>query len=254
MSQPVIGITTYHELNAQGRWRYVVNQTYTEAVLNAGGIPVMIPLNIMQNGDTSQLRRLYERVDGILIPGGGDVHPEYYHEYITPKETRVDRNRDDVELTLAKWSFEDNQPVLGICRGHQVLNVALGGTLVHDIQTDRTTTLEHDQDDSHSPARLAHRVKIQPQSQLAKIIGVTELEVNSLHHQAVDQVAPPLQVTSHADDGIVESIESAEAAFCIGVQWHPEWLVANVPVMRNLFSAFVDACAIHAIQPHTQRS
>ncbi|MCI0711535.1 MAG: gamma-glutamyl-gamma-aminobutyrate hydrolase family protein [Chloroflexi bacterium] len=243
MSKPIIGITTYHEINEQRRWRFVTNQTYVDAILNAGGIPVLIPLNIVQSGDDSLLRALYERIDGVLIPGGGDIHPEFYSQYITPKDTKVDRNRDKVEITLAIWAYEDDQPLLGICRGQQVINVALGGTLIHDIPSEKPSQLLHDYDDHIPPSHLAHNVDLDRDSQLGKILGVSKIEVNSLHHQAIEQIAPVLKVNAYADDGIIEGVEVPDAYFYIGVQWHPEWMTANVPAMKNLFHSFVEACA-----------
>ena len=243
MSKPVIGVTTYHEMNEQRRWRYVTNQTYIDAILGAGGIPVLIPLNVVQSDDKSLLRTLYERVDGILIPGGGDIHPEFYSQYITPNDIRVDRNRDMVEITLAQWAYEDDQPLLGICRGQQVINVALGGTLIHDIPSEQPSELLHDHDDHIPPSHLAHVVGLDSESRLGQILGVNKIEVNSLHHQAVADIAPPLKVNAYADDGIIEGVEIPDAYFYIGVQWHPEWITSTVPAMKNLFQSFVDACA-----------
>jgi putative glutamine amidotransferase len=245
---PVIGITTYHEINQQRRSRYVTNQSYVDAVLDAGGIPVLIPLNIVKSDDLTSLRALYDRLDGILLPGGGDIHPEFYQQYITPKDLKVDRNRDKVEVTLAKWAFEDQRPLFGICRGQQVINVALGGTLIHDIASDKPSELLHDHDDHIPPSHLAHHVEIERDSQLAKIMGVSKIEVNSLHHQAIAHIAPSLKINAYAEDGIIEGVEVADADFYIGVQWHPEWITSNVPTMKNLFQSFVETCAKNMLE------
>lgn len=243
MSNPLIGIPAAHEIDEYRRPRYYVLESYAQALLEAGGVPLIIPLNVMQHDDTSLLRSLYERLDGILLSGGGDVHPEFYDQHLSDTIARIDRSRDQVEIKLARWAFEDDRPLLGICRGSQVMNVALGGTLIHDIPSAVRSQLQHDQALSENPARLAHEVNIKADSRLATILGTDHLTVNSLHHQAVDQLASGLTISARAADDVIEGIEAPSAAFYIGIQWHPEWLTRNVPVMKKLFKAFVEACA-----------
>lgn len=243
--KPLIGLTTVGDKYRRFGYRYYSPKTYSEAVLRAGGLPVLIPLNVIESGDEEVLRAIYERLDGVLIPGGGDVHPEYYQQYITPMESKVDRTRDMAEIALAKWSLEDNRPLLGICRGHQVINVALGGTLIHDIPSQNSTPISHDQPDEVPPGELIHDVTVVSDSKLAKVLDTAQVCVNSLHHQAIDQLAPRLKVTARSEDGIIEAVEVPDATFFLGVQWHPEWLVHD-PAMQKLFRAFVDTCRVEA--------
>ena len=243
--KPLIGITTVGDKYERFGYRYYSPKSYAEAVLNAGGLPVLIPLNVLEARDEEALRGIYERLDGVIIPGGGDVHPEYYQQYITPHEVKINRTRDLVEINLAKWAYEDDRPLLGICRGHQVINVALGGTLIHDIPSQNGTPISHDQPDDVSPNELIHVVTVDADSKLANLLDATTVRVNSLHHQAIDDLAPLLKVTARAEDGIIEAVEVTDATFYIGVQWHPEWLTTD-PTMQKLFQAFIDTCAIEA--------
>lgn len=244
MNLPLIGLTTARIQDEEGRVRDSLTQEYSQAVVQAGGIPVLIPLSTIESGNTDLLRALYERLDGVIIPGGGDVHPEYYGDFVTDYDRGISRLRDKAELTLVQWAYEDDCPLLGICRGHQVVNVALGGTLIHDIKTKLNgTSLEHDSQKIEERSLVIHDVEINPDSQLAKVLGLTSIGVNSIHHQAVDKIAPPLVATAFTSDGIIEGIEVPNAMFLIGVQWHPEAIVDTVPEMRTLFTNFVKVCA-----------
>lgn len=243
--KPLIGITTVGEKYERFGYRYYSPKSYAEAILKAGGLPVLIPLIVMETQDTEVLRGIYERLDGVLIPGGGDIHPEYYQQYITPEILKIDRTRDLVEINLAKWAYEDKRPLLGICRGQQVINVALGGTLIHDIPSQNNTPISHDQPVDISPSVLIHEVMIDTDSKLANLLDTTTIKVNSLHHQSIDAVASVLKVTAHAEDGIIEAVEAPDAAFYLGVQWHPEWLTTD-PAMQKLFKAFIAACEVEA--------
>ena len=209
------------------------------AIERAGGLPVLIP-----SGVTSEtLRQLYERVDGVLMPGGGDVNPALYDRSLHPKTAGIDDLRDSAETQLIRWAADDNRPLLGICRGNQMLNVALGGTLVQDIGSETDTPFKHNYKPPEIPLGFrAHHVTIAPESRLAKIVGTTELEVNSLHHQAVDQPAPGMRISACGPDGIIEGLEMPGKLFALSVQWHPENLTED-PVMLRLFEAFVHACA-----------
>ena len=241
MVQPLIGITTVHVRGEDGRMRDGLVRLYSDAILQAGGLPVLIPLHTLELGDESTLRALYERLDGVVIPGGGDVHPEFYGEPINDLIRGVSRLRDEVELTLTRWAYEDNRPILGICRGHQVLNVAMGGTLIHDIPTFTKNPLTHDEDDLSKANLISHEVEIKKGCHLSDIIQVANTPVNSLHHQAVRDLAPPLVATAYSSDGIVEGIEAHDVDFFMGVQWHPE-AITHLATMRTLFSRFVRVC------------
>jgi putative glutamine amidotransferase len=244
MNPPLIGLTTTRVQDESGRVRDSLTQEYAQAVVQAGGLPVLIPLSTIESGDTDLLRAIYERLDGVIIPGGGDIHPEYYGDYVTEYDRDISRLRDKAELTLVQWAYEDDCPLLGICRGHQVVNVALGGTLIHDIDAKLNgAALEHDAQTIEKRSQVVHEIVISYGSRLADIFGLTSIGVNSIHHQAVDKIAPPLVATAFTSDGIVEGIEAPNATFLIGVQWHPEAILDAVPEMRTLFANFVKICA-----------
>ena len=198
-----------------------------------GGIPVLIPA-ILDDEDRSEL---FTRLQGVLFSGGGDISLKYFEGEDHPKIDGVDDDRDVTELTLLKRSVDDGKPFLAICRGIQVMNVALGGTLYTHIPDQVTTDLQHDQDEFTT---LAHVVNIDEDSRMAEIFGETLLQVNSLHHQGLKDVASPLKVVGHAPDGVIEAVELPDHPYGIGVQWHPEWLTDQL-VMRRLFKSFVDA-------------
>ncbi|MCB9436571.1 MAG: gamma-glutamyl-gamma-aminobutyrate hydrolase family protein [Anaerolineales bacterium] len=243
MTRPLIGLTTIRFLTEDGSTRDGITKEYSQAVVQAGGLPVLIPLATVEDNDPDILRALYERLDGILIPGGGDVHPSEYGQYVTDHERGISYLRDKAELQLIRWAYDDDRPTFGICRGHQIMNVAMGGTLLHDVVAATGTTIRHDRDDIVNGRReLAHDVELKADSRLYSIFGNSRVAVNSLHHQAVETVAPTLMATAYAEDGIIEGIEAPNAHFFVGVQWHPEGLVGHVPAMRGLFEQFIEAC------------
>ncbi|GIW02153.1 gamma-glutamyl-gamma-aminobutyrate hydrolase family protein [Roseiflexus sp.] len=216
-------------------------KTYIDAVVAAGGAPFLIP----SIDDEAALRMLYDRIDGVLLAGGGDIEPRHYGEAPLPTLGVVDALRDRTELPLVRWAVADGKPVLGICRGAQMVNVALGGTLYQDIPSQIETSLNH----SDSYARqdwthLAHMLRLSPDSRLRQILGSDELPINSLHHQSIKTVAPGLMAVGWAPDGVIEAIESANGHFLIGVQCHPEALQSRAdPRWQTLFRRFVEACA-----------
>jgi putative glutamine amidotransferase len=221
----------------------VLRQTYIDAVVRAGGIPVILPLV----DDETVIRGMYERIDGLLLSGGGDVEPRYYGEEPSPELGSTDPVRDRVEIWLTRWAAEDGKPILGICRGVQVLNVALGGSLYQDIPSQVETELVHDgSSKAENWGHMAHDLKIDASSQLAAIIGSTSFPTNSLHHQAVKDVAQGLSPVGWAPDGIVEAVEAQnDEHFMIGVQCHPEALQGETdPRWRALFAAFIERCKI----------
>ncbi len=236
MTRPLIGITAASFV-VKGKPYHRGYAPNVAAIAAAGGLPVYVPPGL----DDETLRELYERLDGLLLPGGPDVRPSVYGQPQHPMTLVIDDPRDALELTLARWAAEDDLPVLGICRGHQVLNVALGGTLVQDIPSQVETTLKHDQPDGLPRANRLHTVEIAEDSHLASILSETRLSVNSLHHQSVAEVAPAVKVTATAPDGVVEALEVPGKPFMLSVQWHPEDLYAEDPAMARLFEAFVSA-------------
>lgn len=236
MPSPLIGITTSRVLNKSNIYVMSTPEAYVQAVYHAGGLPVLIPLGIAD----ADLEAMLERLDGVLFTGGGDVAPERYGGQPHPRVYDVDLDRDRVELKLVKLAVERQMPFLGICRGFQVINVALGGTLYEDILDQHAGALKHDYFPGYPRDQLTHPVKITSGSRLAEMLGLTEVEVNSLHHQGVRQVSPELSLTAQAPDGIPEAVELPGHPFGLAVQWHPEWLQAYAP-MRSLFEAFVGA-------------
>jgi putative glutamine amidotransferase len=231
---PLIGITTARRLHAEVRSQIVITEAYVQAVAAAGGCPVMIPLGL----SPELLENLLARLDGILFTGGGDIDPAFYGASPHPKVGDVDLDRDGVELYLLEKAVSQEVPFLGICRGLQLINVGLGGTLYADITAQRAGALRHDYYPDYPRDYLAHTVDVGTESRLTGILGNSEVEVNSLHHQGIDQLAPDLVQVAIAPDGIVEAVELPGHPFGLAVQWHPEWLGAHAP-MRALFEAFV---------------
>lgn len=236
MARPLIGITT-NPTDAPDRDSLDdLLRAIVQGVARAGGLPVLIPLEI--GPDT--LRALYERLDGVLLPGGGDVDPGRYGAEGAESVGGVDADRDRIELDLARWVAEDGTPVFGICRGSQVLNVALGGSLYVDTD-DHAAAARHAYYPGLPFDLRPHDVSLAEDSLLARIVGRPTLAVNSLHHQAVRDVGRGLRVVARAPDGMVEAVEIEGHPFGLAVQWHPEAL-PDAPEMRALFEAFVRAC------------
>ncbi len=244
MSQrPMIGITAMSDHDAAGLHapRFSNNQSYSRAVMAAGGIPLLIP----QVEDTESLRAIYSCLDGVLIPGGVDINPRYFQEEARPEVDLSDNGLDFVETNLLPWAIADDMPIFGICRGQQVLNVVLGGTLWQDIPSEYPTVFDHRESYKRKIRDyLAHDVRIAPESRLRQIIGAERIWVNTSHHQAVKTVAPGLRPTAWAPDELCEGLESPDHFFLLTVQWHPEEMVRKHEWARNLFAAFVEAARV----------
>jgi putative glutamine amidotransferase len=239
---PIIGITTIATEAEQNPIppRIGQNQAYIRGLVRAGAAPLMIP----QLADASLVRALYERLDGLLLPGGEDIDPARYGEARHEQCGRVSPERDEMELALARWAVEDGMPLLAICRGIQILNVALGGSLYQDISAQIPGAERHAWYPGYPRNRLSHEVAVSPQTRLATILGDGSLRVNSLHHQALKEVPPALTVVARAPDGIVEAIEIADHPFALSVQWHPEELADDDARAQRLFDALVEACQV----------
>lgn len=248
--RPLIGITTQslHSIDgipADLPTSWMMNQRYLHAVVAHGGLPVMIPLLAH---DDQTLRALFDRLDGVLVPGGVDLDPSAFGESRHPLCGRVDADRDHVELALTRWAIEDRKPLFGLCRGLQIINVALGGTLYQDIQAQRPNSIKHDFFPNAGFARdyLAHDVDLAAGSRLRDLLGGASLPVNSMHHQAIKDVAPGLVVSAVAPDGVVEAVELDRGdQFLLGVQWHPESIEFVDPACRHLFAGFMYAASRH---------
>jgi len=251
--KPFIAITAGEFINNGEKWLPVVYgqfHTYTDAVIRAGGVPFMIPLT----DDKTVLRQLYEQCGGLLLPGGSDLDPKAYNMPSSsnkvnaathPLQTRLSPRRDRQEKQLLEWALEDDKPVLGICRGMQLINVALGGSLHPDINVNLPSADDHEanihKQDFHY---LAHRLRVKTGSRLAKALGTDAIATNTLHHQTVNKLGDGLVASAHAEDGVIEAIELPDSRFVIGLQSHPEALEAGIePLWRELFKAFVGAAS-----------
>lgn len=233
--KPVIGITTAQSKTVYGQPTVMLMQSYINAVMQGGGVPVLIPSLIAEDG----WDMIYSRVDGILFSGGGDIGLEYSPGEPHPRIDEVDLARDSIELRMIRAAASDGKPFLGICRGCQVMNVALGGNLYTHIPDQLPNALDHSYPGNMRTV-LVHEVKIEEGTHLAGIFGEPILKVNSLHHQGLKEVAPSLRVAGYAPDGLVEAVELPDHPFGLAVQWHPEWLTDQEST-RNLFRKFVDA-------------
>jgi putative glutamine amidotransferase len=235
MNAPLIGITTYRKRieDPEVDWM-ALPAPYVQAIALAGGLPILIPVGL----ENETLRSIFERIDGLLLTGGGDIHPRFYGELPDAELIDVDELRDQTEIDLVLWAAVTGKPFLGICRGIQVLNVALGGDLYQDITMHITDTLEHNLKDL-PPNALAHRVSLNTDSKLQKQLGKTMIDTNSRHHQAIRKLAPGLLVAATTPDGIIEAVELPDHPFGMAVQWHPEHLFNN-PESIALFSGLTN--------------
>jgi putative glutamine amidotransferase len=210
-------------------------QSYVNAVMEAGGVPVLLPSLIAKEG----WEAVYSRLDGILLSGGGDIGMDFSPGDPHPRIDDVDVARDTIELNMVRAAASEGKPVLGICRGCQVMNVALGGTLYTHIPDQLPNALDHAYPGNLRTV-LVHEVKIEEGTRFAEIFGQPIIRVNSLHHQGLKEIAPSARVAGYAPDGLVEAIELLDHPFALAVQWHPEWLTDQEPT-RNLFQKFVNA-------------
>jgi putative glutamine amidotransferase len=255
--------------------RFGQNQAYVHALTRAGAASLLIPplpvlspsalrlrpstslrtssgqaslrTSSVEGTDETLLRTLYELLDGLLLAGGEDVDPAYYGEPRHEECGPVSPERDKAELALTRWAMDDGKPLLAICRGIQVLNVALGGSLYQDIQAQARGADRHDWHPGYPRNRLSHMAIVTPQTRLVHILGSSNspsslcIPVNSLHHQAIKDVAPGLTVAARAPDKIIEAVEAEAHPFAIGVQWHPEELADNDVQAQRIFDALVEA-------------
>lgn len=225
--------------------RHSARLAYANAVALAGAAPILIPLSDIDE----PLEAICNRLDGLLLTGGGDIHPELYREEATTQLISPDRLRDRTEIWLARRAIANDIPLLGICRGLQVLNVACGGTLHQDIPAEIPNAIRHQlAPPDYERHHLAHSVQVEADSLLARVIEATgkthaasRLVVNSRHHQAVKEIGSGLSVVARAPDGVVEAVERPGRRFTLGVQWHPEDLLAKDRAALRVFEAFIRA-------------
>ena len=230
---PLIGVTTSITIGKTPERAYV-NSAYLHAVQQAGGVPVPLPPQLSQGS----LERLARGLDGLLLTGGGDIDPGLFGEAPHPTVYEVAPARDTMEASAIRIALDRRLPILAVCRGIQILNVALGGSLYQDVGTDPGTELRHSQQEPRD--QLTHKIKVKAGSRLAETLGTEELEVNSMHHQAVKALGAGLVAVAWAPDQVIEGIELTDSSrFVLGVEWHPEELCGRSEPARRLFAALV---------------
>lgn len=243
--RPMIGITCNFDdrddigragqAGVSGRKWHFLSDNYIEAIEKAGGIPVMIPLY----GDLERAKEMAERLDGLLVSGGNDIDPRRYGERARACCGRILPERDEQDIGLVKFLLEKRRkPILGICRGAQVLNVAAGGTLYQDLEQEGN--FGHHFMGVYPMNRPVHKVRVKAGSGVFGIFGKEILETNSFHHQGVKEVAEGFEITASSEEGVVEAIEKKDGSFVVGIQWHPE-MMYDSGEQQAIFRAFVKA-------------
>lgn len=233
MKKPLIALTPGNE---SGSIDLHLRMAYTEAILSAGGIPVILPLSLSEEDMTEVVTAF----DGFLFTGGPDVSPFAFGEETLKGCGTINQARDELELPLFRKVYAAKKPVLAICRGIQVMNIALGGDIYQDIASQFSTTLQHSQESpAHTPV---HSVMVEENSLLSTITGKEVLRINSFHHQAVRKLPTDFAICATAPDGIIEAIYGLSHPFALGVQWHPERMTAQDTASKKLFEAFVNSC------------
>jgi gamma-glutamyl-gamma-aminobutyrate hydrolase PuuD len=227
---PIVGVAAHQVLVDESGFKllhFAAAVPYVKAVQRAGAIPVVLP--VIDSSDDAEIARVLDAVDAVIVTGGCDVDPHRYGATAAPETGPIDELRDETEIALCRALIDRDQPTLCVCRGIQVLNVALGGTLTQHVPV-------HSRDDAYNDT--VHEVTLEPNSRIAQALGTTTLGVNTLHHQTVDTLGPRARVVGRADDGTVEAIEVDGAPHVLGVQWHPEMLrhrPEHLALFRQLF-------------------
>jgi gamma-glutamyl-gamma-aminobutyrate hydrolase PuuD len=218
-----------------------ISNAYVNAVIKAGGLPVLIPLT----GNKRVLEEILSKIDGLVLSGGGDIHASFFQEEPHPSVAGCDWERDNYDLALVRMAAARHIPMLGICRGQQLINVAFGGNLIQDIPSQLPlSTINHNQNEERPVG--THTVNIRPGSTLAGIAKTGNLLVNSFHHQAIKVVANGFEAVAFTDDGVIEAIESTEGKSILGVQWHPEHMaVAGDEIMTDTFRHLVSEADLY---------
>ena len=235
--RPVIGISGNQSVDASGRSGLFLGVDYYEAIHAVGGIPLVLTFG----GEPDALADLAGRIDGLLLSGGDDVNPQVFGEEPRLGLGSVTPARDALEVELFHRMRELGKPIFGICRGLQLMNAAMGGTLYQDLGREWPGNMQHAQKGPRQ--HTGHGVQVRPDTRLRAILETDRVLVNTFHHQAVHSLAPGLIATAHSQDGLVEALELPGDEFVLGVQWHPENLWRTMPEHRSLFAAFVRAAA-----------
>jgi putative glutamine amidotransferase len=230
--RPSVGITIGYDDRRGGI--HVLRQEYVRSVEETGGLPF-----VLAPGKPEDASALLDRLDALLLSGGSDIDPALYHRPRHPKLGRVIRERDDFELALCREALRRDLPILAICRGQQVLNVATGGTLIQDLPSELGSM---DHDPRRPRWQVAHEVRVMPGTQLREILGREAVSVNSFHHQAVEGLGKGVVVSARSEkDDVIEGIEVPGRRFALGVQWHPESFWGRPEGFRPLFEALTAA-------------
>lgn len=237
MKAALIGVTASHLTSKSGVLHTSIPEAYFQAILRSGGLPVLIPFDL----ESALLEQLVERLDGVLFSGGGDIQPSFYNGRPHRLVDGVDTARDQLEISLMEKIIQAGKPFLGICRGLQLVNVALGGSIYEDVLDQRPQALRHQYSPEFPRDYLAHSLRLEANTQIGTLIPHPQIQVNSLHHQGIERLAPNLLASGYAPDGLIEAVELPDYPFGLAVQWHPEWLTGD-PDMQRLFSAFIGAC------------
>lgn len=243
MKKPVIGIAADHVPYNQSDDRVAegVMEDYISAILLAGGVPVLLPVALGQEHSGAVI----DRLDGVLLTGGHDINPILYGQQPLPVSETPDPAKDQLDLSLVQLCLKRKKPLLGICRGMQMLNIVLGGTLYQDLPSIAQSALHNVNNyPEHSLNAFAHTVQIVPDSQLSTALATTSVQTNSRHHQGVHELGHGLVPVATTEDGLIEGVEYPHHPFCVGVQWHPENLKED-PAMRRLFRHFVHAATLY---------
>jgi putative glutamine amidotransferase len=235
MKRPIIGITLDHEIKdsySKYPW-YALRENYANAVFKHGGIPLMIPHQVGAEHHYISL------IDGLIITGGDfDIDPSYYGENIISDRVTTKDTRTQFEIEICRQALKSLKPLLGICAGEQLINVVLGGSLIQHIPDSIVNPLEHEQKNPRH--ETSHEVRVVKETLLRRIIDADSLQVNSSHHQAVKSLGSKVIASAYAPDTVIEAIELTDHPFCLGVQWHPEFLIT--PEDNNICSSFIKAC------------
>jgi len=233
--RPLIGITAWYDYDTESTY---IKRGYIEGVNIAGGLAILLP----PAPGKDRVLDMVQRCDGFLLSGGGDIDAKYFNERNLPFNGELSPYRDPMEIIITREAVKQNKPIFGICRGIQIMNVALGGTIYQDIHSqikDRQLYKHQQEAPKWYPI---HRIKIENDSKLKEWFGQEYVEVNSFHHQAVKDVAEGFKVSARAGDGIIEAIEYTGHKFAVGVQWHPELMWQKNELFLRLFRQFVSAC------------
>jgi putative glutamine amidotransferase len=230
---PVIGLTALRSPD-QSSFHHILTGPYVRCIADSGGYPIVLPSLLERCGQALDM------VDGLMLIGGGDIEARHLGKENHPQAKFFNPLRDDFELALIKLAVQRKMPMLGICRGLQIMNVALGGSLYQDINDEQGSDFDHQRE--QTPDDPVHAVSIAAESCLASILGTTSVSVNSVHHQAIKDVSSKLKAVAWAPDGVIEAAESCgDSGFMLGVQWHPERMAEKQPEQLRLFERLVKA-------------